>query len=114
MKSDLLRKKEKEKRRRLKTYLLHVVKKIYFLVPQFQFASQMVPKIWKKKDLVPPSIFFIQYLTVCHVSIPVLDGGCSASPRWPKGWLSHLFFSFFFFFFFFLSFINFNLLINFF
>jgi hypothetical protein len=31
------------------------------LVPQFLFASQMVPEFWKKTDLVPLFIFLSKF-----------------------------------------------------
>jgi hypothetical protein len=37
--------------------MIHVILKLYFLVPQFQFASHMVFKFCKKTELVPLLVF---------------------------------------------------------
>jgi hypothetical protein len=44
--------------------------KLYFLIPEFQFASQMVPQFWEKTELVPQLSFPSKKLTARHVLTP--------------------------------------------
>jgi len=41
----------------LNTFLVLEFWKLYFLIPEFQFASQIVSPFWKKTKLVPQSSF---------------------------------------------------------
>jgi len=41
----------------LNTYLAPVLYELYFLPPQFCFVTKLVPVVWEKTKMVPPSNF---------------------------------------------------------
>jgi len=41
----------------LNTYLAPLLYELYFLLPQFCFVPKLVPVVWEKTEMVPPSNF---------------------------------------------------------